>query len=156
MLAGDGQSRLFADAAFVLHTGIESERVLPGTGEPVHDSGSALFTAPSTWSASLMVWRLWPVPDLPAQFGAALSPLTLMLEDTPTGFAGVLEYAAELFDQATAARIGAQLTTLVDDATRRPLARLSELRLCEAGAEAPHRYQHRHRHRKRRCDWRCG
>jgi natural product biosynthesis luciferase-like monooxygenase protein/amino acid adenylation domain-containing protein len=103
--AADTLCRLF-DAVFVLHSGIVAEQ---------HTAG--------------VTWRLWEVPDLPAQFGATLSALTMMLTDGPDGFSGVLEYAAELFEPASAQRLIGQFQTLLRDAVSRPEARLSELDL---------------------------
>ncbi|HEX6075088.1 MAG TPA: MupA/Atu3671 family FMN-dependent luciferase-like monooxygenase [Micromonosporaceae bacterium] len=103
--AADARSRLF-DAVFVLHSGIVAEQNTAG-----------------------VTWRLWEVSDLPSQFGATLSALTLMLADGPEGLSGVLEYAAELFEPRTAQRLIDQFQTLLHDAARRPEARLSELDL---------------------------
>lgn len=105
-LIADRPGRLFSDAGFVLHSGIDSELRVAG-----------------------MTWRPWDVPGLPAQFGATLSPLTLMLADRPDGFTGVLEYATDLFTEATAHRLAGQLATLLDDATRHPRTPVSHLDL---------------------------
>ncbi|HEX6869818.1 MAG TPA: condensation domain-containing protein, partial [Micromonosporaceae bacterium] len=102
-----GRCRLF-DAVFVLHSGISVEQELPG-----------------------MTWRLWQVPDLPAQFGATLSNLSLMLGEEPDTFAGSLEYATELFDRVTALRIMGQFGGLMQDAMHQPESRISELRIGE-------------------------
>jgi amino acid adenylation domain-containing protein len=64
--------------------------------------------------------------------GAAKFDLTLHLEDAPDGIRGVLEYAAELFDAATAGRICAQLATLLRAATDAPDAPVSTLPLVDA------------------------
>jgi len=103
--AADTRCRLF-DAVFVLHSGIAGEQ-----------------------SSGGVRWRLWQVPDLPAQFGATLSTLSMMLGDGPDGFAGTLEYAAELFEPQTAARLVEQFQALLDDALGSPDTPLSRLRV---------------------------
>lgn len=105
-LATERPARLFSDAAFVLHSGIDGELTPAG-----------------------MTWRLWDVPDLPAQFGASLSPLTLMLAARPDGFTGALEYAADLFTEDTAHRLVGQLRAILDAAVQEPRTPVSHLDL---------------------------
>ncbi|HEV8580076.1 MAG TPA: non-ribosomal peptide synthase/polyketide synthase [Thermoanaerobaculia bacterium] len=74
-------------------------------------------------------------PSLPAMetelldvdTGTAKFDLTLMLTETPGGAAGVLEYARDLFDEATVDRILGHLRTLLAAAGSEPGRRLSEL-----------------------------
>ncbi len=110
-LVADEPGRLFRDAVFVLHSGIDLELSVAG-----------------------MTWRPWDVPGLPAQFGATLAPLTLVLTDRPDGFTGFLEYATELFSTETAHRIAGQLTRLLDSAVRDPRIPVSHL---EVSGEGP-------------------
>ena len=109
LVAGE-PGRLFPDAAFVLHSGLDLELSVAG-----------------------MTWRPWDVPGLPAQFGATLAPLTLMLADRPDGFTGVLEYAAELFSVETAHRIADQLARLLDSAISDPRTPVSHLEVSSEG-----------------------
>jgi natural product biosynthesis luciferase-like monooxygenase protein len=102
-LARAGTGRL-CDAALVLHADLPREQQLPGA-----------------------TWRLWPVPDAPAMFGATLAQLTLMLADSPDGYTGRLEYADERFEAATARRLCDQFRTLLASALARPETRVSGL-----------------------------
>ena len=112
-LAGrPGTARLF-DALFVLHANLPHEQQLPGA-----------------------IWRMWPVRDTPAMFGATLATLTLMLAESPDGFRGNLGYAEELFDATTASRLSDQFRSLLATAVRRPETRVSGLGL-EERAEPP-------------------
>jgi natural product biosynthesis luciferase-like monooxygenase protein len=105
LAARPGTTRLF-DAVLVLHAGLPQEQRLPGA-----------------------TWRLWPVPDAPAMFGATLAAVTLMLAESPEGYTGTLCYADELFEAATAGRLFDQFQTLLAGALRRPETRISGLRL---------------------------
>ncbi|MGE5830647.1 MAG: MupA/Atu3671 family FMN-dependent luciferase-like monooxygenase, partial [Micromonosporaceae bacterium] len=104
-LATVGAGRLF-DAVFVLHADLPRHEQLPGA-----------------------TWRLWPVPEAPSMFGGALGALTLMLADSPDGYAGGLEYADELFEPATARALFDQFRTVLSGATQRPETRVSRLGL---------------------------
>jgi natural product biosynthesis luciferase-like monooxygenase protein len=112
-LVDAGPGRLF-DAALVLHADLPREQRLPGA-----------------------TWRLWQVRDAPAMFGATLATLTLMLAESPDGYAGTLGYADELFAPATVARLFDQFRTLLAGALGRPETRLSGLRLAEPPRPAP-------------------
>ncbi|HEY8207242.1 MAG TPA: MupA/Atu3671 family FMN-dependent luciferase-like monooxygenase [Myxococcaceae bacterium] len=101
------RSRLF-DAAFVLHEGIAPTLELPDTG---------------------LSLGLLDVPDLPAQFGTTLSPLTIFLNEGPGGFTGALEHDADRFEPATISRFLEHLHALVAGAVADPALRLSELPL---------------------------
>jgi acyl transferase domain-containing protein len=102
--------RLFPSASFVLHTELDEELTVSG-----------------------MTWRQLRVPDLPAEFGATLSPLTLMLAERDGGFDGAFEAAAELFTEQTARRLAEQLYELLDAATRKPHLPMSQWDLALAG-----------------------
>ena len=75
---------------------------------------------------ALQVERL-EVPVTTARFD-----LTLMLEPTPEGLSGWLNYDTALFDARTVARWVAQFRVLLDAVVARPTARLSELPLLPA------------------------
>jgi amino acid adenylation domain-containing protein len=66
---------------------------------------------------------------LPIETGTAKFDLTLSLIDEGDRIAGTLEYAADLFDEATAARLITCLRTLLAGAAADPSARLSALPL---------------------------
>jgi len=66
--------------------------------------------------------------------GTAQLDLALSLEDGADGVAGVLEYATDLFDAATAGRLTGHLETLLRGAAAAPETRLAELPLL-SGAE---------------------
>jgi natural product biosynthesis luciferase-like monooxygenase protein len=106
-LVDAGPGRLF-DAALVLHADLPREQRLPGA-----------------------TWRLWQVRGAPAMFGATLATLTLMLAESPDGYAGTLGYADELFEAGTARRLFDQFRTLLAGALGRPETRISGLGLAE-------------------------
>ena len=112
-IAQAGSGRL-CDAVLVLHADLPREQQLPGA-----------------------TWRLWPVRDAPAMFGATLATLTLMLAGSPDGYAGTVGYADELFTPATARSLFDRFRTLLDDALARPGTRLSALRLDPAPTPPP-------------------
>ncbi|HET8643467.1 MAG TPA: LLM class flavin-dependent oxidoreductase, partial [Pseudonocardiaceae bacterium] len=107
-LATVGAGRLL-DAAFVLHAELPHEEKLPGA-----------------------TWRLWPVRDAPAMFGATLAAVTLMLAQSPDGYTGGVEYADELFEAGTAVALFDQFRTLLAGAVQRPETRVSGLRFEQA------------------------
>ncbi|HKV08204.1 MAG TPA: amino acid adenylation domain-containing protein, partial [Thermoanaerobaculia bacterium] len=72
---------------------------------------------------------------LPAPAGTSKFDLTLTLEEREEGLAGSLEYAADLFDTSTAARMAGHFRTLLAGALGEPGQRLSDLPLL-ADAEA--------------------
>ena len=109
-LADPGTGRL-CDAVLVLHADLPREQSLPDA-----------------------TWRLWPVPGAPAMFGATLAHLTLMLAESPDGYAGSLGYADERFAPATARRLFDQFQALLAGALERPETRVSAL---ELGRTAP-------------------
>ncbi|NVJ19217.1 non-ribosomal peptide synthetase/type I polyketide synthase, partial [Myxococcus sp. AM010] len=69
------------------------------------------------------------VPDAPVQWGATLSDLSLVLGDDSGRIGGALEYATELFDEATARRMVEHLQVLLGSALARPSERISRLPL---------------------------
>ncbi|RJS17716.1 non-ribosomal peptide synthetase [Corallococcus sp. H22C18031201] len=73
--------------------------------------------------------RLVEVPGTPAQFGATLGELTLLLIEGASGFSGVIEYATELYDEARVARLAGHLETLLIAAHAEPEVRVSHLPL---------------------------
>ncbi|AKJ03530.1 Malonyl CoA-acyl carrier protein transacylase [Archangium gephyra] len=101
-----GQSRL-CDAALVLHADVS--------------------TAPP--SVPGLDMRLVDVPGTPAQFGATLGEMTLLLTESPTGFTGFVEYATDLYDEARIARMVGHLETLLAAVIADPELRLSRLPL---------------------------
>ncbi|MEO6463483.1 MAG: condensation domain-containing protein, partial [Candidatus Eisenbacteria bacterium] len=68
--------------------------------------------------------------------GSARFDLTLALRETPHGLAGSLEYDADLFAAASAARLLEHYRTLLEAACRNPDQRLSELPLASAAEQA--------------------
>jgi len=107
-LAGDSAGRLF-DAVFVLHADLPHEERLQGA-----------------------TWRLWPVRDAPAMFGATMGALTLMLAESPDGYTGGVEYADELFEADTATALFDQFRSLLAGALQRPETRVAALRFDQA------------------------
>ncbi|WNG36527.1 amino acid adenylation domain-containing protein [Archangium violaceum] len=99
------RARLF-DALFVLHAGFASTMDLPG-----------------------LHLELVEVPEIPAQFGATLSHLSIYMGESEHGFSGTLEYASELFDPPTIDRLLGHLEALLESAVAQPGQRLSELSL---------------------------
>ncbi len=67
---------------------------------------------------------LLPIPVEP---GTARFDLALDLTETPSSVAGSFEYASDLFDAPTVARLHGRLLTLLDGAVADPSARLSDL-----------------------------
>src|SRR6185295_11175319 len=76
------------------------------------------------------------VASIPARGGSAKFDLLLALAETGDGFEGSLEYASDLFDRTTAARMLDQLETLLSAALDDPRRRLADLPLLDAGARA--------------------
>ncbi len=101
-----GQSRL-TDAALVLHGDVS--------------------TAPP--SVPGLEMRLVEVPGTPAQFGATLGELTLVLTESASGFTGFVEYATDFYDEARIARLVGHLETLLAAVIAEPELRLSRLPL---------------------------
>ena len=66
-----------------------------------------------------------------AASGTAKFDLTLALARHPGGLAGTLEYATDLFDRATAARMIAHLGRVLEQVTADPDARLADLELLD-------------------------
>ena len=64
--------------------------------------------------------------------GTAKFDLTLSLSDSPDGFAGTLEYDADLFTPETAARLMKGLRVLLEGAVANPGQRLGELPMMDA------------------------
>ncbi|MFB1481089.1 non-ribosomal peptide synthase/polyketide synthase, partial [Corallococcus sp. RDP092CA] len=69
------------------------------------------------------------VPDTPVQWGATLSDLTLLVSEAPGRVHGVLEYATELFDAVTVARLVEHFQVLLGAALARPETPVSHLPL---------------------------
>ena len=65
--------------------------------------------------------------------GTAKFDFTLTLGDSPDGFRGSIEYATDLFDSGTIARLAQQLEILLDGIVRNPENRLSQLPLMHDG-----------------------
>ncbi|HKH45887.1 MAG TPA: amino acid adenylation domain-containing protein, partial [Thermoanaerobaculia bacterium] len=65
--------------------------------------------------------------------GLSRFDLTLVLNDSPSGFQGYVEYDAELFDRTTAERLLDRLTGLLESALAEPDREVGELELLLAG-----------------------
>ncbi|QSQ26355.1 amino acid adenylation domain-containing protein [Pyxidicoccus parkwayensis] len=77
--------------------------------------------------------ELVEVPGTPAQFGATLGELTLLLHEMEGGtFHGFIEYATELYDESRIARMAGHLKTLLGAALTDPELRVSRLPLATA------------------------
>ncbi|RKH35462.1 amino acid adenylation domain-containing protein [Corallococcus praedator] len=101
------RSRL-CDAALVLHAHIAT-------------------AAPSVGGLGI---RLVEVPGTPAQFGATLGELTLLLNESDSGgFHGFIEYATELYDESRVARLAGHLQTLLGAVLADPELRVSRMPL---------------------------
>ncbi|WP_244237085.1 non-ribosomal peptide synthetase [Corallococcus llansteffanensis] len=74
--------------------------------------------------------RLVEVPGTPAQFGATLGELTLLLNESDSGgFHGFIEYATELYDESRVARLAGHLQTLLGAVLADPELRVSRMPL---------------------------
>ncbi|NOK20265.1 non-ribosomal peptide synthase/polyketide synthase, partial [Corallococcus carmarthensis] len=93
-----GRGRM-TDSVFVYHSGASSAETL----ELIGLRGS-----------------LVEVPGTPVQWGSTLSDLTLVLFESPTRVHGALEYAADLFDAATTARLVEHFQVLLSAALAHP------------------------------------
>ncbi|MCY1033947.1 non-ribosomal peptide synthase/polyketide synthase [Corallococcus sp. BB11-1] len=71
----------------------------------------------------------YDVTELPAQYGTSLADLTMLMREDARGFSGTLEYAVDLFDADTIARLLSQLQALLSDAVASPTKPLSRLSL---------------------------
>ncbi|RYZ41974.1 MAG: amino acid adenylation domain-containing protein [Myxococcaceae bacterium] len=101
------RSRL-CDAALVLHAHIAT-------------------AAPSVGGLGI---RLVEVPGTPAQFGATLGELTLLLNESDRGgFHGFIEYATELYDESRVARLAGHFQTLLGAVLADPELRVSRMPL---------------------------
>ncbi|AEI67137.1 hybrid non-ribosomal peptide synthetase/type I polyketide synthase [Corallococcus macrosporus] len=70
------------------------------------------------------------VPGTPAQFGATLGELTLLLNESATGgFHGFIEYATDLYDEPRIQRLSAHLQTLLGAVLANPELRVSRMPL---------------------------
>jgi alpha-ketoglutarate-dependent taurine dioxygenase len=65
---------------------------------------------------------------LGANYVSAKLDLTLLLEETPEGFRGNIEYSTDLFERATAARLAKWFVTLLEEALAQPDRRIGELK----------------------------
>ncbi|MBW3572598.1 MAG: amino acid adenylation domain-containing protein, partial [Gemmatimonadetes bacterium] len=70
--------------------------------------------------------------NLPADSDTAKFDLSLVMMEGPDGISGMLEYAADLFDPATAARIAGRFAVLARGAAAAPGVRASALPLLDA------------------------
>jgi amino acid adenylation domain-containing protein len=66
-------------------------------------------------------------PEIDADHGTAKFDLTLWMAEGPRGLAGSIEYATDLFDAPTIARMAGHLRVLLEGVVARPLAPLSEI-----------------------------
>ncbi len=66
---------------------------------------------------------------VPVERGTSKFDLTVVLEETPDGLVGFVEYATALFDEPTVARLAAHLRLLLEGAVAEPTRRISELPL---------------------------
>ncbi|MBU8897157.1 amino acid adenylation domain-containing protein, partial [Corallococcus sp. M34] len=105
--AESGLSRLF-DAVFLLHTQDVSAPILEFPG---------------------LRLSYFDVTELPAQYGTALADLTVLMRQDEQGFSGILEYAVDLFDAASIARMLSQMEALLTDAMASPDLAMSRLSL---------------------------
>ncbi|WP_084610648.1 hybrid non-ribosomal peptide synthetase/type I polyketide synthase [Archangium violaceum] len=104
-----GRSRL-CDAVLILHSHVATALPqMPGLG-----------------------MRLVDVAGTPAQFGATLGELTLLINEGEHGFVGHLDYATELYDEARVRRLFGHLEALLEAAIAQPEQRLSRLALAAA------------------------
>ncbi|AKQ66396.1 Malonyl CoA-acyl carrier protein transacylase [Myxococcus hansupus] len=82
--------------------------------------------------------QLVEVPGTPAQFGATLGELTLLLNESESGgFHGFIEYATDLYDEPRVARLAAHLETLLGAALANPELRVSRMPLAAEGEARP-------------------
>jgi natural product biosynthesis luciferase-like monooxygenase protein/amino acid adenylation domain-containing protein/non-ribosomal peptide synthase protein (TIGR01720 family) len=82
--------------------------------------------------------QLVEVPGTPAQFGATLGELTLLLNESDSGgFHGFIEYATELYDEARIARLAGHLKTLLGAVLADPELRVSRMPLATATEALP-------------------
>ncbi|WP_253895672.1 non-ribosomal peptide synthetase/type I polyketide synthase, partial [Corallococcus exercitus] len=103
-----GRGRM-TDSVFVYHTG----------------AGAGAATLELTGMRGSLV----EVPGTPVQWGATLADLTLVLSEAPGRVHGALEYATELFDAPTVARLVEHFEVLLAAALARPETPVSHLPL---------------------------
>ncbi|HYH79590.1 MAG TPA: amino acid adenylation domain-containing protein, partial [Longimicrobium sp.] len=77
-----------------------------------------------------------PAEPVPVDLGTAQFDLTFLLDEDEAGVSGVLEYATDLFDAATAERMVARLRVVLEAAVAAPGLPLSRLPLIDAGERA--------------------
>ncbi|NRD66602.1 LLM class flavin-dependent oxidoreductase, partial [Corallococcus exiguus] len=102
-----GRGRM-TDSVFVYHTGVSSSETLELIG---------------------LRATLVEVPGTPVQWGSTLSALTLVLFESPTRVHGALEYASDLFDAATTARLMEHFQVLLGAALANPDTQVAHLPL---------------------------
>ncbi|WP_223765871.1 non-ribosomal peptide synthetase/type I polyketide synthase [Corallococcus sp. AS-1-6] len=102
-----GRGRM-TDSVFVYHTGASSSETLELIG---------------------LRGTLVEVPGTPVQWGSTLSALTLVLFESPTRVHGALEYASDLFDPATTARLMDHFQVLLGAALANPDTQVAHLPL---------------------------
>ncbi|NNB89170.1 non-ribosomal peptide synthase/polyketide synthase, partial [Corallococcus exiguus] len=102
-----GRGRM-TDSVFVYHTGASSSETLELIG---------------------LRATLVEVPGTPVQWGSTLSALTLVLFESPTRVHGALEYASDLFDAATTARLMEHFQVLLGAALANPDTQVAHLPL---------------------------
>ncbi|HEX2188124.1 MAG TPA: amino acid adenylation domain-containing protein [Longimicrobiaceae bacterium] len=96
---------------------------------PLFQAAFVLQNAP----AGRLRMRGLEVDLLEGEGGTAKFDLLLEALESPEGVGGWIEYAADLFDAATAARMAGQLRTLLEAVAADPDARISALPLLTAG-----------------------
>ncbi|RKH72154.1 non-ribosomal peptide synthetase [Corallococcus interemptor] len=84
----------------------------------------------SPWAA--LKWPGLTVTELDFEPGVARFDITLFLYDDPSGLEARWEYNADLFDEATIARMAAHYARLLEGAVAKPEARVSTLPLLTA------------------------
>ena len=124
-----GRARRAALDAFA-HQDLSFERVVEELRPERTLSRAPLFQVSlilqNTPPAVLELPRVTLRPE-PVDSGTAKFDLSVELTETPDGMAGEAEFATDLFDEATVARMMEQLAALLDAATARPGERLSRL-----------------------------
>nr|BFE29896.1 hypothetical protein GCM10010200_021470 [Actinomadura rugatobispora] len=83
---------------------------------------------PASWDLPGLCVTELPVETLPAKVDLAV---TLAEEPDRAGMTGVLEYAADLFDEATARSLARRLVRVLEQVAADPRARLGDLELLE-------------------------
>ncbi len=88
----------------------------------------AMFILQNTPPAALSISGLRLEP-LPVEIKTTAFDLTLAMSETANGFAGAIEYDADLFDEGTVARLAERFERLVEAVVDHPERRISQLHL---------------------------